>query len=71
MCICLKFCRSPGYDTGSELIPKQPKLTREAVAFKRKASVICRRPGLRDDNYSYRPASLDGDRRCDLIPKQP
>jgi len=21
----------------------------------------CRRPGLRDDNYSYRPASLDGD----------
>ena len=31
----------------------------------------CRRPGLRDDNYSYRPASLDGDRRCDLIPKQP
>ena len=21
----------------------------------------CRHPGLRDDNYSYRPASLDGD----------
>ena len=27
----------------------------------------CRRPGLRDDNYSYRPASLDGDSNLCLI----
>jgi len=28
----------------------------------------CRRPGLRGDNYSYRPASLDGDTRLGLGP---